>query len=128
MRELAKKAGCALTTVYQVESELHDVRIDHLVAIADALGVSIDWLLDRSEEAECTAKPNMDYEDRLISAISEKGVTLAHISRKSGVNVDAVSNFRHHYTNAYALNVEAICDVLGISIDWLFGRKERMEI
>lgn len=128
IHELAKKAECSPSTIYYAENEIHDIRIDNLAKIAGVLEVSIDWLLDRSKSRECSAKPDLNYESKIKNAIKEKGVSLKWIARKSGVTVDTVHNFKSKETYAYTLNAEAICDVLNISLDWLFGRKEQMGI
>lgn len=44
---LAAEAGVSLATVWRVENG-HYPRVEHLIALADALGVSVDQLLGRA--------------------------------------------------------------------------------
>ena len=51
----AEKAGIARITIAKAESGMHMLRMDTVVLLANAYGVSIDWLcgLDGGKKNEC---------------------------------------------------------------------------
>ena len=47
--QLAERIGVSLTTISAIETGQTDPRVSRIAAIADALGVSVDYLLGRRE-------------------------------------------------------------------------------
>lgn len=49
--ELAEKSGVSKNTIFQVEHAMHIPNLYTIVALTDALGVSLDWLVGRDNYA-----------------------------------------------------------------------------
>ena len=51
-KEFAKKMGVPISTFSYWERDLGEPTAFSLIVIGDALGVSVDWLLDRTDKQE----------------------------------------------------------------------------
>lgn len=63
----------------------------------------------------------MEFKDRLSKALADKDMTAAELSRLSGVNEGAISQYRNGAYKASQRNLEKIAQALGVSIPWLMG-------
>lgn len=63
----------------------------------------------------------MEFKDRLNQALVDKGITAAELSRISGVNEGAISQYRKGGYKANQYNLEKIAKALSVSIPWLMG-------
>lgn len=61
------------------------------------------------------------FKNRLNQAIDEKGITSAELSRASGVNEGAISQYRKGIYKATQRNLEKLSLALNVSIPWLMG-------
>ena len=70
----------------------------------------------------------MEFKDRLNQALLMKGISAAELSRISGVNEGAISQYRKGGYKANQYNLEKIASALNVSIPWLMGATENMSI
>lgn len=64
---------------------------------------------------------NEDFKDRLNQALKETGMSAAELSRLSGVNEGAISQYRKGKYKASQDNLDRIASVLNVPIPWLMG-------
>lgn len=127
-KKLADIVGCSVPTVFKIEKGESDPRIDILAKIASALEVRIDYLLDRTNQEKCRKKCVLDYRSRFAEARHKRNLSRSELCGKAGISSFVVQEAENKSKPCWTRNIEAACDVLGISLDWLFGRRERMEI
>lgn len=70
-----------------------------------------------SKEGEILA----DFKERLELALANKKMTAAELSRLSGINEGAISQYRKGAYKATQENLEKLALTLGVSIAWLMG-------
>lgn len=65
------------------------------------------------------------FSERLVGLIKEFGFTNAELGDKICVAPTAISNYRNSrsYPDLFAIN--DMCDVFGVTADYLLGREER---
>ena len=61
------------------------------------------------------------FQERLIAAIDLRNINAAELSRKSGVNEGAISQYKRGKYKANQHSVEKIAKCLNVSIPWLMG-------
>ncbi len=62
-----------------------------------------------------------DFKERLELALSYKKMTAAELSRLSGINEGAISQYRKGAYKATQENLEKLSSTLGVSVAWLMG-------
>ena len=62
-----------------------------------------------------------DFKERLELALANKKMTAAELSRLSGINEGAISQYRKGAYKATQENLEKLALTLGVSIAWLMG-------
>lgn len=62
-----------------------------------------------------------NFKNRLNTAIAAKGITAAELSKISGVNEGAISQYRKGAYKATQRNLEKLSIALGVPIPWLMG-------
>lgn len=68
------------------------------------------------------------FSNRLKIAIKNKGMSIKEISRQTGIDWRTIyiyldpGKYRRKNVNPHAVNLEALAEVLGVSMDWLWGR------
>lgn len=70
----------------------------------------------------------MEFKDRLNKALLMKGISAAELSRISGVNEGAISQYRKGGYKANQYNLEKIAAALNVSIPWLMGAAENISV
>ena len=70
---------------------------------------------------------NDTFKDRLRKAMNNKGISVNELSEKTGLNTTTIYLYLKPYKYKRgsclgANNLEALADVLGVSMDWLWGR------
>ena len=68
--------------------------------------------------------PGEDFSDRLITARWRKGMNQETFADQLGVGVASISNYETGKTMPSSFVLKCICEVLGVSADWLLGLKE----
>lgn len=61
------------------------------------------------------------FQDRLNQAIKRADITPAELSRQTGVNEGAISQYRNGSYKATQRNLEKLAKALDVSIPWLMG-------
>lgn len=79
--------------------------------IASVIGGSIDL-------------PGEDFSDRLVKARWRRGLNQETLADELGINVVSISNYETGKTMPSSFLLKCICEVLGVSADWLLGLKE----
>lgn len=62
--------------------------------------------------------------DRLRSARERSGLTIAELARRAGVPVSTVQGWERRSSGLAVGQVERVCEVLGVSLDWLITGKD----
>lgn len=70
----------------------------------------------------------IEFKDRLNQALQEQNISAAELSRISGVNEGAISQYRKGAYKANQYNLEKIAKALGVSIPWLMGANSEKKI
>ena len=65
---------------------------------------------------------------RLRMARQDKEWTQKKLSEVSGVSQNSICFYERECVDSSFFNITCIADALGVSLDWLAGRKESMEV
>lgn len=74
LKTLAEDANLGVNAVYQWKTQVP--RIDNLQAVADVLGVSVDYLLGNTDDMHANKKSTSDDPIDLDKALSEEGMAM----------------------------------------------------
>lgn len=74
LRNLAEDAGLGVNAVYQWKTQTP--RTDNLQAVADVLGVSVDYLLGSTDDMHANKKSTSDEPIDLDKILSEEGIAM----------------------------------------------------
>ena len=73
---------------------------------------------------------NIKFAERLKRAMRDKGMSVKQLSDKSGVASHTIyaymnpDSYKWNARNPTMINFESLCDVLEVSMDWLWGRTD----
>lgn len=113
-RELAERLGATEKDVYYRENRNNEPGIFNAWDYADALGISIDQLLDRQpHRPKKTMTPQEWREERWMSR--------RELAKRAGMCPNTVRNFENG-VNTSTYNVELLADALGLGVDEYVGR------
>ena len=70
-RQLATKCGVSFSTISRAEEGGVDIALSSAIALASALGLSLDWLLSEPECETCDGTPPAGY---ICAACKREGV------------------------------------------------------
>ena len=65
---------------------------------------------------------------RMRRARKKKNMTMDTLAGLTGLTRTSISNYENDIHDPTIFNATCIADVLGVSLDWLAGRKEDMRI
>ena len=63
------------------------------------------------------------YGQRLSEAMAKKGLGVRQLSKKSGMSESSIYSALERETNPTAFTLSCFAEVLGVSMDWLWGRE-----
>lgn len=65
--------------------------------------------------------PIASVKERLNKALSEKGVTAAELSRRTGISKGSISQYKNGVVNPKQDRIYLLANALGVSEAWLMG-------
>ena len=69
----------------------------------------------------------MEFEQRLIEIMELKGISTNELAEKTGVTRQQIARWKKGTSEAGAHKIKKICEVYGISADYLLGLPEGLE-
>lgn len=93
----------------------------YIEEIADYLGVSVDYLLGRTDNPIPNHKDNMTFADRLNQILSEQGITAYKISKDTKISNSILSDWRLGKRIPSGEKIEVLATYLNVSVDYLLG-------
>ncbi len=103
----------------------------HLSKIADFFGVSVDYLLGKTETTDPDA-PTLSPEkqkiivDRISGLCEEKSVSINQMLKETNLNKSLVDNLKKGSIPSVD-KIECVADYFGVSVDYLLGKTEQKE-
>lgn len=68
----------------------------------------------------------MTISQRIFEVLDQKGITQSELSRGTGINARAISDWRTKGTNPSADKISQICSFLGVTADWLLNGEDKL--
>ena len=65
--------------------------------------------------------PRTSFGKRLLEARQRAGLTQAELGEKLGLSQRAVAHWEHRRSPMYADQIVTLCEVLGVTAEWLLG-------
>ena len=91
-------------------------RASTLQIIADTLGVPVRRIV--------SDKPDLTLATRLRKAREQKGLNQIELAEQVGVHPTTITNYEIAASMPTGIILKCMCEVLGVSADWLLGLKE----
>jgi DNA-binding XRE family transcriptional regulator len=131
--DLSQKSGVTQSAIAQYEMGIMKPRPDKMKALADALGVDVDWLAsDDVVLSVVTAKAanNGDSEmigktpgNRLAVSIKNAGIDVKKLSMLTNIPENILNEYLEDKAPLLVMHVEMMASVLGVNKSWLaFGK------
>lgn len=71
---------------------------------------------------------NGEFKDRLLEAISKRGITAAELSRRTGISEATISQYKSGYAKPKEKKLSLLANALNVSPTWLMGLDVPMEL
>lgn len=121
--ELSSKLNIPYQSISQWERDLRNPKRETLQRIADALGVSVDYLLGTHHLKGILNYKTAAIRDRIFEAIKQAGLSNEEFCLKLGLPVDEWFKWKEGSSTSYLECLPEISKQLGIPEDILSGEK-----
>lgn len=127
--EIAQKLETSQGAYQKWESGAREPNFEKLSMLACIFDVSIDFLLSEYLEISKESYLNLKEEKKNLFSVRLKELRLQHgfsqeeLAEKIGIKQNTYSDWENGKCKPNYEKLEKIADFLGVSLDWLFGRK-----
>lgn len=121
--ELANKLNIPYQSISQWERDVRNPKRETLQRIADALGVSVDYLLGPYHLKGILEYKTAAVRDRLFVAMEQKGLSGEEFCLKLGLPIDEWFKWKEASSTSYLDYLPEISQLLGVPEDILTGKK-----
>lgn len=113
--------GMGKNTVNNWKAGRSKTYLKKIDSIADYFGVSVDYLLGRTDNPISNHKDNMTFADRLNQILSEQGITAYKVSKDTKISNSILSDWRLGKRIPSGEKIEVLATYLNVSVDYLLG-------
>lgn len=126
-QELAERVGFkTASAINKIELGLRNINQSKVSDFAKALNTTTSYLID-GEDSSSLPPMEATFRDRLNEALCYRKMSASELSKLSGVNEGAISQYRKGEYKASQDSLEKIAAVLNVSIPWLMGANVPMQ-
>ena len=122
-KELGQKLGISFQSIAQWENNLRNPKIETLQRIADALGVSVDYLLGTYHLKGILDYRSAAIRDRILEDVKREGLSGEEFCSKLGLPIDECFKWKEASSTSYLVYLPEISQLLGVPEDILTGKK-----
>ena len=129
--QLAKMLGVWHTDVSRWQKDERYPKASHLIKMADIFGVSVDWLLGRTEKTKTAGEKPTDGKtlgQRLRSKRIEYGWRQSDMAKEMMVAISSIYHWENDRNETTAFFLLLLAEKLNVSADWLLGRTDKQEV
>lgn len=121
--EFAKKFGIAQSTLSTWERGRYEPDFDTLLKLSDYFGVSVDYLLGRSDMDTKKEKPT-EVNTVIKSLRTEKHISQRELAAAVNLTQQAVAKWEKGISEPDSDTLLKLADYFGVSVDYLLGRSD----
>lgn len=126
MKKLGEMVGASEASISLYETGKHEPSNKILVRIADALHVTVDYLLCHDElPADEDAQEQPTIGSRVQELRKKRGLSQEQLADLASLNRVTVAKYESGRIEPGAQALARIADALGVSLDCLMGREEK---
>ena len=122
-KELGQKLGISSQSIAQWENDLRNPKIETLQRIADALDVSVDYLLGTYHLKGILDYRIFEIQERIFKDMKREGLSGEEFCAKLGLPIDEWFKWKEASSTSYLDHLPEISKLLGVSADVLTGKK-----
>jgi transcriptional regulator with XRE-family HTH domain len=123
--EASELIGVSWAQYGEYERDIRGPLLSVMVRIADAWGLSLDWLTGRKTAGGINAPDAVTFGQRLKEARKARGLSQEELAWRSGVSLATISGWECGYNRPTLVPAILVADVLDVPLDWMTGREGR---
>lgn len=128
-KDMAETTELSLNAVWDAIEGRKSAGTTIAVRIAEALNVSVEYLLGLNNDKTISVEPPNDFDYRLFARVMKeemelKGITKTDVVKGVGSNNASVNNWMNQKTQPILEKMIKIADALGVRLDYMLGFSE----